>query len=85
MVKVFPCSTFGPGYIKELLGPFDHIPLVAVGGVTRANAADYFAAGAQAVGVGTSLFGKEALQNRNLPQLAGNVKQFIECCRAASR
>lgn len=84
MVKVFPCSAFGPGYIKELLGPFDHIPLVAVGGVTRANAADYFAAGAQAVGVGTSLFGKEALQNRNLPQLAANVKQFIDCCRAAS-
>lgn len=78
MVKVFPCSGLGPGYIKELLGPFDHIPLVAVGGVTLANAAGYFAAGAKAVGVGSSLFGKEALQTRNLPQLAGNVKKFID-------
>ncbi len=77
LVKVFPCSAFGPGYIKELLGPFDHIPLVAVGGVTLANVADYFAAGVKAVGVSSSLFGKEALQTRNLPQLAENVKKFI--------
>jgi len=31
MVKVFPCGVFGPEYIRELRGPFDHIPLVAVG------------------------------------------------------
>jgi len=79
MVKVFPCSAFGPGYIKELLGPFDQIPLVAVGGVTVANVGDYLAAGAKAVGVGTSLFGKEALQQQNLLQLGNNVKKFINC------
>jgi len=79
MVKVFPCSAFGPGYIKELLGPFDQIPLVAVGGVTANNVGDYFAAGVKAVGVGTSLFGKEALQQRNLLQLGRNVKNFIDC------
>jgi 2-dehydro-3-deoxyphosphogluconate aldolase/(4S)-4-hydroxy-2-oxoglutarate aldolase len=28
MVKVFPCRPFGPDYIKELRGPFEHIPLV---------------------------------------------------------
>lgn len=79
MVKVFPCSAFGPGYIRELLGPFEQIPLVAVGGVTENNAGDYFAAGAKAVGVGTTLFGKEALQQRNLLQLGDNVKKFIAC------
>lgn len=80
MVKVFPCSAFGPDYIKELLGPFDHIPLVAVGGVNQANVGDYFAAGARAVGVGASLFGAEALRRRDLPQLAANVKKFIAQC-----
>ena len=79
MVKVFPCSAFGPGYIKELRGPFDQIPLVAVGGVTEQNVGDYLAAGAQAVGVGTTLFGKEALRQRNLRQLGDNVKKFIAC------
>jgi len=77
MIKVFPCSPFGPGYIKELLGPFDHIPLVAVGGVTEQNMGDYFTAGAKAVGVSTHLFGKEALAQRDLPMLATNVGRFI--------
>lgn len=80
MVKVFPCSAFGPDYIKELLGPFDQIPLVAVGGVTAANVRDYFRAGAKAVGVGTSLFGKEALQQRDGRQLFDNVEKFISNC-----
>jgi 2-dehydro-3-deoxyphosphogluconate aldolase/(4S)-4-hydroxy-2-oxoglutarate aldolase len=79
MVKVFPCSVLGPGYIKELLGPFDQIPLVAVGGVTATNVGNYFAAGVKAVGVGTCLFGKEALQQRDLLQLGDNVKKFINC------
>ena len=30
MVKVFPCRPFGPDYIKELRGPFEQVPLVAV-------------------------------------------------------
>ncbi len=80
MVKVFPCSALGPGYIKELLGPFDHIPLMAVGGVTADNLAPYFAAGVKAVGVGASLFGKEALERRDMRQLAANVRSFIERC-----
>lgn len=84
MVKVFPCSSFGPGYIKELLGPFDHIPLVAVGGITVDNLGEYFAAGAKAVGVSTHLFGKEALLHKNMTQLAHNVRKFIEQCRVRS-
>lgn len=80
MVKVFPCRVFGPGYIRDLLGPFEHIPLVAVGGVTISNVRDYLSAGACAVGVGTSLFGKEAIKEKNLSLLSENVKNFISCC-----
>lgn len=83
MVKVFPCSALGgPRYIKELRGPFDHIPLAAVGGVTVDNVADYFAAGAQAVGVSTSLFGRQALRDRDLVRLAAHVQKFLEQCPA---
>ncbi|MGB5158586.1 bifunctional 4-hydroxy-2-oxoglutarate aldolase/2-dehydro-3-deoxy-phosphogluconate aldolase [Desulfobacterium sp. N47] len=78
MVKVFPCGHFGPQYIKDLLGPFDNIALVAVGGVTISNVGDYFRAGVKAVGVSTSLFGKAALENRNIEDLAKNVKNFVE-------
>lgn len=81
MVKVFPCRAVGGArYIKDLRGPFEQVPLVAVGGVTIANMKDYFEAGAAAVGVGASLFGREALKDKDITALAGNVKSFIERC-----
>jgi len=80
MVKVFPCRPFGPDYIKELKGPFEQIPLVAVGGINLDNIADYFDAGARAVGASTSLFGKQALKDRDLDEIARNVADFIRLC-----
>ena len=80
MVKVFPIGIFGPKYIKELRGPFEQIPLVAVGGMDLDNVKEYFAAGARAVGASTSLFGKKALMERNLEEIAQNVKKFIALC-----
>jgi len=84
LVKVFPCGGMGgPQYLKDLRGPFDQPRLVAVGGVSLANLAEYFAAGATAVGVSTSLFGTKALQEKNLEQIGENVKIFLEHCRKA--
>jgi 2-dehydro-3-deoxyphosphogluconate aldolase/(4S)-4-hydroxy-2-oxoglutarate aldolase len=80
MVKVFPCHLLGPGYIKSLRGPFDAIPLAAVGGVTLNNAAGYFKAGATVVGVGDSLFGKQALEHKCVRDIGENVRKFIDAC-----
>ena len=80
MVKVFPCAHLGPGYISELLGPFDHVPLVAVGGINKQNLADYFMAGADAVGVSSALFGRKAMEEENFKQIGKNVKEFIGLC-----
>lgn len=80
MVKVFPCRPFGPGYVRELRGPFENVPLVAVGGVTAENMNDYFDAGVRAVGVSTSLFGRTALKDRNLEEIALNIRKFIALC-----
>ena len=77
MVKVFPCNAMGGArYIKDLRGPFDTIPLVAVGGVTVENLNEYIKAGVQAVGVSTSLFGRQALKDKDINSLTQNVKDF---------
>ena len=55
VIKVFPAATLGSAYFKELRGPFPEIPLVATGGITVDNAPQFFAAGATALGVGSSL------------------------------
>lgn len=83
MVKVFPCQAMGgPAYIKDLRGPFDDIPLVAVGGVTFSNLKEYFSAGTQAVGVSTALFGKQALVEKDLRALTASIEKF---CAAVGR
>lgn len=80
MIKVFPCSAFGPGYISELRGPFDKVPLAAVGGVNLENVKDYFAAGVSAVGVSSALFGRKALMEQDIEMIAKNVNTFISLC-----
>jgi 2-dehydro-3-deoxyphosphogluconate aldolase/(4S)-4-hydroxy-2-oxoglutarate aldolase len=83
MVKVFPCRALGgPLYIKELLGPFDHIPLVAVGGVTIENGREHLQAGATALGVGISLFGEQAVCAGDWKTVHKNVERFIKRCTA---
>lgn len=84
MVKIFPCGSLGgPGYIRDLRGPFDRVPLAAVGGVTLQNLTEYFTAGATAVGVATSLFGGKALREKRLEELGRNVKTFMDHCPPA--
>ncbi|MCB2183739.1 MAG: bifunctional 4-hydroxy-2-oxoglutarate aldolase/2-dehydro-3-deoxy-phosphogluconate aldolase [Desulfobulbaceae bacterium] len=84
MIKVFPCQAMGgPRYIRDLRGPFDHIPLVAVGGVSRENVGEYFNAGAKGVGVSSALFGRKALAQQNIDELAENVKKFMQYCQPA--
>jgi 2-dehydro-3-deoxyphosphogluconate aldolase / (4S)-4-hydroxy-2-oxoglutarate aldolase len=55
-VKVFPASSLGPSFVRELRGPFPDIPLQPTGGITVETAGDYIAAGAVAVGLGSWLF-----------------------------
>jgi len=78
MVKVFPCNAMGGvAYIRSLLGPFDDLPLVAVGGVSRENLGEYLAAGARGVGVGSALFGSESLREERTDRLAENIRTFL--------
>ena len=54
LVKVFPSGALGgPAFIRAIHGPFPMISLVPTSGPTAETAADYFAAGAAAVGIGT--------------------------------
>jgi 2-dehydro-3-deoxyphosphogluconate aldolase/(4S)-4-hydroxy-2-oxoglutarate aldolase len=55
MVKVFPASQLGPGFVSGVLAALPQAPLVPTGGITAGNAAAWLTAGAVAVGVGGSL------------------------------
>jgi 2-dehydro-3-deoxyphosphogluconate aldolase/(4S)-4-hydroxy-2-oxoglutarate aldolase len=51
-LKAFPAGSLGPGWLREMRGPFPEARFVATGGVDAGNARDYLAAGAGALGVG---------------------------------
>jgi 2-dehydro-3-deoxyphosphogluconate aldolase / (4S)-4-hydroxy-2-oxoglutarate aldolase len=63
MIKVFPVNAFGPGYIKNIHGPFPSIPLMVTGGINTENVNDYIRNGALAVGVGSNLVNPKNLHH----------------------
>lgn len=77
-VKVFPVSTFGPGYIKAVKAPLSHIPLMAVGGVNEKNAADYLKAGCIGLGVGGNLVNKEWIANGEWDKITALARDFMK-------
>ena len=83
MVKVFPASCFGPGYLKEIKGPFRDIQLLACGGVNTENMATYFASGASAVAFGASVFRSDWLAERHYERIGEEVRKLVQACRAA--
>ena len=78
MVKVFPSSVGGPGYIKALKGPLPQIPLVPVGGVNLDTTADFIRAGAEVVGVGGSLINQKLLDAGEFETITENARRYCE-------
>lgn len=56
-LKIFPSTAFGPDYIRALKAVLPSaVPVLAVGGVTPENLADYLAAGCSGAGTGGDLY-----------------------------
>ena len=77
MVKIFPASQMGPNYFKQLKGPFDHIKLMAVGGVGPQNIPDYFSSGASAVALGGSIFSPRRMADREFSAIQKEIEEFM--------
>lgn len=82
-VKVFPTSTLGATYIKDLRGPLPQIRLLPTGGVTLDTVADFIKAGCSAVGVGGALVSSQALKNRDFAAIRTTAVEFLERVKKA--
>lgn len=85
MVKVFPASVFGPGYFREVHGPFEGVELLACGGVRPSNCAEYFAAGAAAVAFGGSVFSLARFAARDYEAISRDVVALVAATREARK
>ncbi|WP_185807741.1 bifunctional 4-hydroxy-2-oxoglutarate aldolase/2-dehydro-3-deoxy-phosphogluconate aldolase [Lysinibacillus telephonicus] len=65
IIKLFPASSLGTKFIKDVKGPLSHIQIMTTGGINLETASSYIDAGAQIVGAGSDLIKKEWLQSKN--------------------
>ncbi|OAT81870.1 2-dehydro-3-deoxyphosphogluconate aldolase [Bacillus sp. MKU004] len=86
MIKVFPANTFGPGYVKNIHGPFPTIPLMVTGGINMDNIEEYIEAGALAVGLGSNLVNPKQLHSeedfQRLTQKAREYARIVQKVKA---
>lgn len=83
VVKVFPASVMGAAFFKAVKAPLPHIPLMAVGGVGAANAAEFIKAGCIGVGVGGSLANKEWVAGGEWEKIAAAARAVVDAVREA--
>ncbi len=84
LVKIFPCGNVGGAkYLKSLKAPFPHASMIPTGGVNAANAADFIAAGAFALGVGADLVDATALREGNLQKITAAAQELVNAVVSA--
>jgi 2-dehydro-3-deoxyphosphogluconate aldolase/(4S)-4-hydroxy-2-oxoglutarate aldolase len=78
LVKLFPGSHFGPGFIRDLLGPMPWSSILVSGGVQpdKENIQTWVRAGAASLALGSRLFTPAVLQGRENDSLG----QLISDC-----
>ncbi|MDX9866227.1 MAG: bifunctional 4-hydroxy-2-oxoglutarate aldolase/2-dehydro-3-deoxy-phosphogluconate aldolase [Anaerolineaceae bacterium] len=83
VVKLFPGSLGGPAYLKALRDPLPDIPLMPTGGVQVENIADWFAAGAVAVGAGGALCPRPFAEAGQFEMISERARLYMDAVRKA--
>ncbi|NLZ47169.1 MAG: bifunctional 4-hydroxy-2-oxoglutarate aldolase/2-dehydro-3-deoxy-phosphogluconate aldolase [Clostridiales bacterium] len=81
IIKVFPAGNVGgPSFVKNLLGPMPWSRIMVTGGVepTKENLSAWFKAGVSCVGMGSKIFPKEAIENKEWSKI---TKLCEDCLR----
>ena len=77
MVKVYPATSLGPEYIKDVKAPLNKIKLMPTGGINLDNIQTFIKAGADGLGIGSQLFDKTLIKDENWEGLELHFKQYV--------
>lgn len=83
ITKIFPGSVLGPNFVSSVMPVVPDLRLMITGGVepTKESLASWFRAGATCVGMGSQLFTKEILQNRDWKLLEERISDALEMAK----
>ncbi len=79
ILKLFPASTYGPSHLKALRDPYPNRLWCPTGGITLGSVDEWFAAGANLIGLGGPL------TNGGLDKVKENVIAFMGAVSSASK
>ena len=77
VVKVFPATSLGPQFIKDVRAPLPQVKLMPTGGVSLDNAHDWIRAGAVAVGIGSALVDAKAIDDGRFDVITANARRVV--------
>ncbi|GIV31075.1 MAG: bifunctional 4-hydroxy-2-oxoglutarate aldolase/2-dehydro-3-deoxy-phosphogluconate aldolase [Saprospiraceae bacterium] len=80
IVKLFPGSTYGPGFISAVIAPQPWTSIMPTGGVSPEydNLKKWFDAGAACVGMGSKLMAKDASGNFDLSKITSLTRESLQ-------
>ncbi|MBM80509.1 MAG: 2-dehydro-3-deoxyphosphogluconate aldolase [Planctomycetaceae bacterium] len=82
IVKIFPADAVGPSYLKAIHGPMPQVRLLPTGGVNLDTLPAFVNAGACAVGLGSSLVEKKAVEEGNMDRIRDLASQYVELMKS---
>jgi Entner-Doudoroff aldolase len=85
LLKLFPTDVGGPAYLRALRAPLPEIDFVPTGGVTAANAAEFAAAGAAALGIGSALVARPGQPLDDVARRAREIRSAWDGATAADQ
>ncbi|GHN02334.1 bifunctional 4-hydroxy-2-oxoglutarate aldolase/2-dehydro-3-deoxy-phosphogluconate aldolase [Cytophagales bacterium WSM2-2] len=79
VIKVFPGSVLGPGFVSAIMPVVPDLQLMITGGVepNEKNLSTWFNAGAMCVGLGSQLFTKEIMGSKDWSQLQRKSEEAL--------
>jgi 2-dehydro-3-deoxyphosphogluconate aldolase / (4S)-4-hydroxy-2-oxoglutarate aldolase len=83
VIKVFPGSVLGPGFVSSIMPVVPDLKLMITGGVepTRESLSAWFKAGAMCVGLGSQLFSKDILARKDWVALEDRIRTTLAITR----
>lgn len=80
IVKLFPGSLYGPGFVKAIKGPSPWTRIMPTGGVStdRDNLKNWFEAGVSAVGMGSKMISKDLVAAKDWDTLKTRVRETLD-------
>ncbi|HEX7014143.1 MAG TPA: bifunctional 4-hydroxy-2-oxoglutarate aldolase/2-dehydro-3-deoxy-phosphogluconate aldolase [Cyclobacteriaceae bacterium] len=79
VIKVFPGSVLGPGFVSAIMPVVHGLQIMPTGGVepTEQNLKAWFKAGVMCVGMGSQLFTKDIIANKDWSSLQKKVAETL--------